>query len=238
MFFYKIDIISLTLLFFVLGLWDGQQKGEERVFEISGLSKNLARVVFSLFFIFLGIIVFNFINYYYAEASYQDSIDNYKNNGAIIESINDMEKAVRLWKSSEYEIGLSQLYLIKAGDDFEERWTTKDKKEEQRESVKENASKAEVSAKVACEIDKNNFQSWQNLGLVYENTNYLVEDRTEDALNSYDKAKDLAPQNYDIYMAIGRMLEKQGKTEEAFKLYEKAFELYPLDDQLIKKLEK
>jgi tetratricopeptide (TPR) repeat protein len=236
MFFYKIDIIFLTLLFFVLGLWDGQQKGEERVFEISDLSKNLARIVFSLFFIFLGLIVFNFINYYRAEAFYQKSIENYKNNGAIIESIDDMEKATRLWKSSEYQIGLSQLYLIKASDDFEQRWTTKDKKEEQRNSVKENASKAESSAKIACDIDKNNFQSWQNLGLVYENTNYLVEDRTEDALNSYNKAKDLAPQNYDIYVAIGRMLEKQGKTEEAFKLYEKAFELYPLDNQLIKKL--
>jgi len=236
MFFYRIDIISLVLLFFALGLWDGQQKGEERVFEISEMSKNVAKAVFSLFFVFLGLIVFNFINYYRAEVSYQKSIKNFKNNGAIIESIDSMEKATRLWKSSEYEIGLSQLYLIKASDDFEQRWTTKDKKEEQRNSVKDNASKAESSAKVACEIDKNNFQSWQNLGLVYENTNYLVEDRTEDALNAYNKAKALAPQNYDIYVAVGRMLEKQGKTEEALKSYEKAFELYPLDEQLTKKI--
>jgi hypothetical protein len=32
------------------------------------------------------------------------------------------------------------------------------------------------------------------------------------------------------------MLEKQGKTEEALKSYEKAFELYPLDEQLTKKI--
>lgn len=236
MFFYKVDIISLVLLFFALGLWDGQQRGEERIFEISGFSKNLARAVFSLFFIFLGLVVFNFINYYRAEIAYQKSINNFENNGAIIESITSMERAVQLWKSSEYEIGLSQLYLIKAGDDFEQRWTTKDKKEEQRSSIKENASKAESSAKVACDIDKNNFQSWQNLGLVYENTNYLVEDRTEDALSAYNKAKNLAPQNYDIYVAMGRMLEKQNKPEEALKSYEKAFELYSLDDELNNKI--
>lgn len=236
MFFYKIDIVFLVLLFFALGLWDGQQKGEERVFEISGISKNLFRVLFSLFFVFLGLIVFNFVNYYRAEIFYQKSIGNFENNGAIIESISDMEKAAKLWKSSEYEIGLSQLYLIKAGDDFEQRWTTKEKKDEQRASVEENASKAEVSAKAACDIDRNNFQSWQNLGLVYENTNYLIEDRTADALDAYLKAEKFAPQNYDIYVAAGRMLEKQGKTEEASESYKKAFELYPLDDQLTKKI--
>jgi tetratricopeptide (TPR) repeat protein len=236
MFFYKIDVPFLFLLFFVLGLWDGQQKGEERVFEISGLPKNMVRAVFSLFFVFLGIVIFNFINYYRAEISYQKSIRNFENNGAVIESIQNMEKSSKLWKSSEYQIGLAQLYLIKASDDFKQRWTTDEKKEEQRNSVKENAAKAESAAKVACSIDKNSFQSWQNLGLVYENTNYLVEDRTKDALDAYNKARGLAPQNYDIYVAIGRMLEKQGRNDEALESYQKAFELYPLDEQLTKKI--
>jgi tetratricopeptide (TPR) repeat protein len=236
MFFYKIDIISLSLFFFFLGLWDGQQKGEERVFEISGLSKNVIKVIFSLLFVSLGLIVFNFYNYYRAEMFSQKSIKNFENNGAIIESIEKMEKASRLWKSSEYQIGLSQLYLIKAGEDFEQRWTTADKKEEQRNSIKENASKAESAAKVACERDKNNFQSWQNLGLVYENTNYLIEDKTKEAVEAYEKAKSLAPQNYDIYVALGRLMEKQGKSQEAFNLYLKSFDLYPLDSRMEEKI--
>jgi len=237
MFFYRIDIISLFLFFFALGLWDGQQKGEERVFEISSWSKNALRVSFSLFFIFLGIVVFNFINYYRAEFFYQLSVKNFKEKGAIIESIQNMEKASKLWKSSDYYISLSQLYLIKAGDDFKQKWTTEEKKVEQKSLVKENASKAEVTAKLSCDIDRNNFQSWQNLGLVYENTNYLVEDKTKEAMDAYGKAEKLAPQNYDIYVAMGRLLEQKQKKEEALVEYKKAFELYPLDYQLGKKIE-
>jgi tetratricopeptide (TPR) repeat protein len=237
MFFYRIDTLSLFLLFFSLGLWDGQQKGEERVFEISDLPKNAMRVIFSLFFVFLSIIVFYFFNYYRAEFFYQKSVKNFKANGEIIESIGNMEKAVKLWKSSDYQIGLSQLYLLKASDDFGQKWTTEEKKKEQMNAVKESVLKAETVAKLACDKDKNNFQSWQNLGLVYENTNYWIEDRTEDALNAYAKAEKLAPQNYDIYIAIGRLLEKQGKAKDALDEYQKAFGLNPLDTDLIKKID-
>jgi len=237
MFFYRIDTVFLSLFFFALGLWDSQQKSEERVFEISNWSRNAARVVFSLLFIFSLIVVFNFFNYYRAEFFYQKSVANFQANGAIIESIGNMEKAVGLWPSSDYRIALSQLYLLKASDDFKQKWTTDEKKQEQKDLVKEGASKAEAAAKLACDKDKNDFQSWQNLGLVYENTNYLVEDRTTDALNAYTKAEKLAPQNYDIYAAIGRLLEKQGETGDALKEYQKAFELYPLDGDLIKKID-
>jgi len=236
MFFYQIDTSALFLLFFFLGLWDGQQKGEERVFEIFNWSKNAVRVLFVLFYIFLLLIVFNFFNFYRAEFYYQKAVSNFKVNGAIIESITDMEKAASTWKASDYQIALSQLYLLKASDDFKQKWTTEDKKQEQRESVKDNAAKAEAVAKIACDKDKNNFQSWQNLGLVYENTNYLVEDRTDDALVAYAKAEKLAPQNYDIHAAIGRLLEKKGKITEATAEYQKAFELYPMDSDLMKKL--
>lgn len=236
MFFYKIDILSIFLLFFSFGLWDGQQKDEEKVFQISNWSENVARIIFSSVFIFLLIIIFYFLNYYRAEFFYQKSVKNFKTNGAIIESIGNMERAAKLWSSSDYQIGLSQLYLLKASDDFGQRWTTEQKKKEQKEAVKDSASKAEIVAKLACEKDKNNFQSWQNLGLVYENTNYWVEDRTEEALSAYIKAEKLAPQNYDIHVATGRLLEKQGKVADALKEYQKAFELNPLDSDLVKKI--
>ncbi|MFZ2390763.1 MAG: hypothetical protein WAW15_03020 [Minisyncoccales bacterium] len=234
MFFYRIDISSLFLLFFALGLWDGQQKGEERIIDIP--SPKTSKIILSLIFIGWGIIVFNFINYYRAEIHYQKSISNFNNQGAISESISEMEKASRLWKSGDYSVGLSQLYLIKASEDFEQKWTTKQKKEEQKQIVKDGAAKAEISAKTACGSDKNNFQSWQNLGLVYENTNFLVEDRTEEAIVAYEKAKALAPQNYDIYVAIARLLEEDKKYDEALAEYKKAFDLNPLDETVVEKI--
>ncbi len=234
MFFYRIDTSTLFLLFFTLGLWDGQQKGQERIIDVP--SQKIAKIVLSSLFIILGFIIFNFINYYRAEIHYQKSINNFNNQGAIIESISEMEKASSLWKSGDYYVGLSQLYLIKASEDFEQKWTTRDKKEEQKQSIKDSAAKAEAAAKVACDTDKNNFQSWQNLGLVYENTNFLIEDKTEEAIVAYEKAKSLAPQNYDIYVAVARLLEEDEKYDEALVEYKKAFDLNPLDEDVVKKI--
>lgn len=234
MFFYRIDIASLFLFFSTLGLWNGQQKGEEKVINIS--SQKIAKSFLFLFLVFIGIIIFNFINYYRADIHYQKSINNFNDQGAISESIIEMEKASNLWKSSDYYISLSQLYLIKASEDFAQKWTTKEKKEEQKLSIKNSASKSEALALIACNYDKNNFQSWQNLGLVYENTNFLIEDRTEEALTAYKKAMALAPQNYDIYVALARLLEDDEKYSEALIEYKKAFDLNPLDDEVLQKI--
>ena len=234
MFFYRIDIAFLFLFFSTLGLWSGQQKGEEMIIDIP--SPKIAKTIISIIFILWSLVIVNFINYYRAELHYQKSIINYNNQGAIIESIIEMEKAAMLWKSSDYNIGLSQLYLIKASEEFEQKWTTKEKKEEQKQSIKEDALNAEAFAKIACDSDKNNFQSWQNLGLVYENTNFLIEDKTEEAIITYNKAKALAPQNYDIYVAIARLLEEDKKYDEALVEYKKAFDLNPLDETVVNKI--
>jgi tetratricopeptide (TPR) repeat protein len=234
MFFYRLDIASLFLFFSTLGLWNGQQKGEE--ITISVPSQNITKIIFSFTFIVLIVIIFNFVNYYRAETHYQKSINNYNNQGAISESISEMEKASNLWKSSDYYIGLSQLYLIKASEDFGQKWTTKEKKDEQKQSIKDSAIKAEAAAKIVCNSDKNNFQAWQNLGLVYENTNFLIEDRTEEAIAAYEKAKVLAPQNDDIYVAIARLLEEDKEYDKALAEYKKAFELNPSDETVIQKI--
>jgi len=236
MFFYKIDVVSLMLFFFALGLWDGQQKGEERMIELSNYSKMMAKISFSLAIIILGFVIFNYLNYYRAEYYYQKSVDNFQAGGALSESLVNMEKASSIWKSSDYQIGLSQLYLIKASDDFKQKWTTTDKKAEQKASVRENGSKAEEKAKVATNMDSNNFQAWQNLGLVYENTNLLLEDRTSEAIAAYNIAETLAPQNYDIYVSKGRVYEKMKDKASALKEYAKAFQLNPLDSDLEAKM--
>ncbi len=236
LFFYKIDAIALIFIFLPLGLWVGQQRSDETVIEIADYSKNIARTVFTLIFIILLFVIFNFVNYYRSEVLYEKAVDNFKAGGDITESISSMEKASQIWKTSDNYISLSQLYLIQASQVFTEKWTTKEKQDEQKQEIKNLVLKAEGIANFACNRDPNNFQSWQNLGLVYENTNYLTEDRTDDALSVYAKAENLAPQNEDIYLAEGRLLEIKGENAEALVKYEKAFELNPMNSTTAEKI--
>jgi len=44
---------------------------------------------------------------------------------------------------------------------------------------------------------------------------------------AYEQAQKLAPYNFDVYYAIGRVFEKQGDKTNALINYEKALELNP-----------
>jgi tetratricopeptide (TPR) repeat protein len=233
LFFYKIDSVFLFLVFFFFGLWDSQQKGEEKNIEIP---VSFLKSVFCIIIVILFIGLFNFVNYYRAGVFYEKSINSFKNQEYVDESINYMQKSSDSWKSSNSCIGLSQLYLIKAGEELKAKWTTKERKEEQRNNIEEFSQKSEESAICSCVIDPYNFESWQNLGLVYENINLIKDDRTDDAIQAYERAIILSPYNSDIYLSLGRVYEASDDDENALIQYEKAFELNPLNDGLLKKI--
>ena len=231
-FFYRIDVASLVFIFLPLGLWVGQQQADEKIIRIEKYSKNLLEALFVIVFMGLLLIIFNFVNYYRSEVLYEKAISNYKSGGDVASSISEMEKASQIWRASDNYIILSQLYLIKASDDF----SLSSGSSEEKSAIKDLVVKSEGTASFATEIDSNNFQSWQNLGLIYENANFVLEDQTAEAFNAYAKAEKLAPQNEDIYLAEGRMLESEGKAKDALDKYEKAFTLNPLNSQTEEKI--
>ena len=223
--FYKINLLLILLFFIFLAFWD--EKGKEI---------KLNKLLSLPFIIAFIIIIFNHFNYLEADNYYNKAVNYFNSEEPLIKSITEAEKAVQKFNLSEYNMFISKLYLLKASSYFEERWVTQEKINEQNELIEENVLLSEKYAKQAVDIDGNNFQTWQKLGFLYENINFLIDDKTEEILTIYEKAKVLAPQNYEIYFAIGRVLEEEGKNEEAIEEYKKAFDLNPNDEKLIKKI--
>jgi len=230
LFFYRIDLLIILLFFIFLGLFDEEKKEKE-------INIIFFKSLYSLFLILLLLSSFYFYNYIKADYYYNKSINDFKNNVAMSKVIIEIEKSEKLFSKSDYDVSLSKLYLIKASDYFKERWITKEKKEEQKKLIEENILKAEYFAQKASQIDYNNFLVWQNLGLLYENANYLIGDKYDEAISSYEKAKELAPNNYSIYFALGRIFENKGEKEKAFDYYSKAFELNNSDQDLKNKID-
>lgn len=225
-FFGAIDIFIILIFFILFNSWIKERK------EIK-IEKAMI-VALLIIFVFAG---FNYYNYIKADNHYNRSLDYFLSGELLGKSINEMEKSIQSFEISDYYIALSKLYLLNASQYFEERWVTQEKINEQRNMIEENISLSEKYAKKAIEIDENNFQSWQKLGFLYENINFLEEEKTEDIIYNYQEAKKLAPQNYDIYYALGRAFEESGERELALEEYKKALELNPNDNELFNKIE-
>ncbi len=225
-FFGTIDIFIILIFFILFNSWIKERKEIE-------IDKAII-VALLIIFVFAG---FNYFNYIKADNHYNRSLEYFLSGELLGKSINEMEKSIQSFEISDYYIALSKLYLLNASQYFEERWVTQEKINEQRNMIEENISLSEKYAKKAIEIDKNNFQSWQKLGFLYENINFLEEEKTEDIIYNYQEAKKLAPQNYDIYYALGRAFEESGEKELALEEYKKALELNPNDNELFTKIE-
>ncbi|MDD2274297.1 MAG: tetratricopeptide repeat protein [Candidatus Pacebacteria bacterium] len=225
-FFGAIDIFIILIFFILFNSWINKRK------EIK-IDKAII-VALLIIFVFAG---FNYFNYIKADNHYNRSLEYFLSGELLGKSINEMEKSIQSFEIGDYYIALSKLYLLNASQYFEERWVTQEKINEQRNMIEENISLSEKYAKKAIEIDKNNFQSWQKLGFLYENINFLEEEKTEDIIYNYQEAKKLAPQNYDIYYALGRAFEESGEKELALEEYKKALELNPNDNELFNKIE-
>jgi len=215
----KIELLLLSFLFIFIGFSESFY-GREKKIQFKALS-----VIF-VFFLLMSVF---FFKYAIADQWRTQAYNEYKNdiNNATVK----MEKAARMYESSDFCIDLSQIYLLKAADIFNNNWdlddSVKDQKEANNKLIKEITSQAEVIAKRATIIDKYNFVAWQNLGLIYENTSFLISDNSEKAINAFNKAIELSPKNFLAYISKARIYEERGEKDSAQKEYNKALEIYP-----------
>jgi tetratricopeptide (TPR) repeat protein len=235
--------VPLAVSFLILGLWAGiaNRKEMEFDFDTNIKSKDKRSLIIKVILILVALImffgVFMFKSQYIAEALFQGSIKAY--NALNQNSYKKQEldypirlanMAVGLFPGSDYYVGLSQLYIIKASKAYEESLIsgqTDEMKTAGENEARNLASQAESLAKIATAREPQNYKTWANLGLIYENTSFLIDDKTQAALDAYEIAKKLAPNNYEIYFSEGRIYEKNGDKENAIKNYERALLLNP-----------
>lgn len=229
LFIWQIEFILFILLFIFLGIFESFCKKDKAI------SFKSLLVVFIVFFS-MSICFFRYI---IAEKLFIDSLVVYEH--SLDEAIFKIEKASNLFNSSKYYIGLSQLYLLKATDIFDNNWNLdenfKKQKEENENIIKELASQSEVIAKKATMIDPYNYLTWQNLAWVYENTSFLISDNSEEAINALNKTIELSPKNYLAYIVKGRIHESIKEKDKALEDYKKAFEINPYYEGLKEKIE-
>lgn len=237
MFLYKMTIIPMVFSFFVLGIWiGGVNEEKEEKLELKN-KEHVLKIVTLGFFLVLIFGLFVFAKQYYAESFYGRGVRNYFNTYDIDYALQNGLKAVSVFEAGDYYIGLSQLSALKASQIFNQEGEDEDKQAE----VRNIASEAEAFANLATKHEPQNYNTWNNLGLIYENTSFLVDDKNGEALTAYDQAKKLAPHNFDIYYSEGRIYEAQGENQKAIENYEKALELNPtliILEEKIKSLKK
>ncbi len=226
---WKIELLLFVLLFVFLGIYEGFHGKEIKI--------NF-KVLIIVAVIYLIMSIFFFI-YLFSEQLSKQAVSEYENN--IDQAIVKMEKASNLFNLSDYYVGLSQLYLLKVTDVFNNNWTLnehfKTQQEENKKLMEGLVSKSEVIAERATIIDPYNFITWQNLALIYENTSFIINDNREKALNALNKAIELSPNNYLAYIVKGRIYEELKEEELALEEYKKAFNIYPQYEGLEEKIE-
>lgn len=83
------------------------------------------------------------------------------------------------------------------------------------------AQAAEASLK-AIELDQNSFQGWYNRGLALSRLQQF-----KLALQAYDQAEHLSPNNVDVLTARGLTLERKGDLQGAIAAFDQILNLYP-----------
>ncbi|MGC8989449.1 MAG: tetratricopeptide repeat protein [Verrucomicrobiia bacterium] len=63
--------------------------------------------------------------------------------------------------------------------------------------------------------------------LINRGNELLRQNRNDEALQAYEEARTLLPQDEDVYYNLGIVLTRLGRTEDAIKAYQRALELFP-----------
>lgn len=222
-FFYFLDLILMLLLFLFLGLFAGT-KGKTILF------KNLKPfhiflIIACLSLTLMSIIVINYFNSlnYFSEAYYNLALEKYQDDEEI--AIEYLNKSNAFLKKDKTQIGLSQLYLLKASELYTESRlleTKEEEREEKKQACEDFILLSEKTALSGTEINPFNYSAWANLGNIYNNRRYLRDEELEDeTIDAYKKAIELAPYTKEAYIAIIQVFSELGNVEKREEFVEK-----------------
>ena len=230
-FFFWINLGLLALAFWALGMFAAAEKQKEIVFaDKPELKKTgaaliaLAGLTISVFAIFVS------FQQYRANLAAREANENYSQ-GEADKAIMQTRKAISLWPQDDYYILLSNLYLQKANDFLEEKEGEAELSEEDQSSLLGIADQAIAVAGLACELNPKKTSNWHNLGSVYGNLVFAVENAGQAGLDAYNKAAELYPQSLGAVLGRAFIYEARGEKEKAIEEYKKYLSLIPFDSQ-------
>ena len=225
LFFYGLDLTIMSLFFLFAALFViTSKKTKEASFR--GMKPGMIFLITGgLSLILISIIVLNYfytLNYL-SENYYSMAIESHKDDRA--KAIEYLEKSNSFIEKEKTLIGLSQLYLLKASDLYNESRLL-ETKEEDRETKKEDCEKfmalSEEKAMEATQISSYDYFTWINLGNIYNNRRYLRDEELADkAIEAYVKAAELAPLTKDPYVALIQVYSELGNVEKREEYVEK-----------------
>ena len=150
---------------------------------------------------------------YYAEIKYDQGLQAWQS-GNNIEAINFILSAISQTggKQDNYWRDLSQIYLLRAQEELQ---NTERDDEETGSVVSALISNAVNSAKAATDAASNNVANWTVRGFVYRQVTGVIDGAGDWAIDSYEKALELEPNNPYVLTELGRVYIAKEEVELA-----------------------
>jgi tetratricopeptide (TPR) repeat protein/O-antigen ligase len=204
-FLYNANITITMIHFVLLGILVGFISKDKNEYELrsSSMSTLVITFAFTLAFIFgLGLLILDGQRYV-AEAKYYNGISLLQNKN-IDAGLDNIKKAAGLNLSSDlYFRQLSQIFSAKLANEMQN--IKENVSEEQKAKLQGMLADSVNAAKIATDINPKNAANWSNRGYVYQTLFGLVNDAENWALQSYDEALKLDPNNPYLYAQQGNV---------------------------------
>lgn len=219
--------ITLDFVFFLaLAIFVNLIFSKRKVFELkpSSLLTLIVTFVFTLVFIFgLGLLILDGQRYV-AEVNYYSGLNALQNNN-LDSGIKGLEAAVSMNSGTDlYFSQLAQVYLLKIQDVAQNKTMSQDDKTKNVQALVTNSVNA---AKIATDISPKSSNDWLIRGYVYQSLNGLAGDSSSWAINSYNEALKLDPNNPYSLTQLGLIYYQTKDYQNAKTNFDKALNLKP-----------
>ncbi len=221
--FFPIDSVMFLLAFVFTGIFISISTGNNKEITISFLNNSRKSLISIISLVAVILItascsfkyIESFVSVYYFQKSIQaDTIPQVQS---------DITKAILLYPNDLYLRSYSNVFLLKLNSLVKKgsSLSSQDKIE-----LQSDINEAISAASQAVVYDSTNYINYETLGLVYETvSSFGVDGAFAKAIENYEKASTLNPQNPEIKLYLARVSFSNGKTDDAKKYTEQAVAL-------------
>lgn len=216
--FYVPNVVIYTLAFLMTGVFIATliNEGIVKTYQISLLGSPKIGFVSVLALISLTIasaaLGYVFVEKAISSINFQKTIQALNTDGDFDKAEVGLLKAVQFSENDLYYRSLSQVYLVKLNNLFQQQNLTEAEAKSQFQAILGNAIE---NARKARDYDATNYTNWMNLASVYESVVQLgVTGAYDEAKKAYEQASVLNPQSPLVYLTLAR-LEVANKDNKA-----------------------